>query len=117
MAGINQHLRSLPPSLRRSITFDRGTEFAGYGRLHDTLGMTAYFCQPSAPWQKGSVENSNGRIRRFMPLDTDIASIPEDDLRRLVARLNDTPRKCLGYRTPTEVLREQIALVTAQAPS
>ncbi len=65
MAGINQHLGCLPPSLRRTITFDRGTAFAAYGKLREMLGMTAYFCQPSAPWQKGSVENSNGRVRRF----------------------------------------------------
>lgn len=108
MAGIHQQLRSLPPSLRRTITFDRGTEFANYRRLQDTLGMTAYFCQPSAPWQKGSVENNNGRIRRFLPSDTDIARLPPKELQRLVERLNDTPRKCLGYRTPRDVLAEQI---------
>lgn len=108
MAGIAQQLRSLPPSLRRTITFDRGTEFANYRRLQDALDMTAYFCQPSAPWQKGSVENNNGRIRRFLPSDTDIARLPAKELQRLVERLNDTPRKCLGYRTPWDVLAEQI---------
>jgi IS30 family transposase len=113
IGGIERRLHHLPPSLRRTITFDRGTEFAAYARLRDTLGMTAYFCQPSAPWQKGSVENSNGRVRRFLPLDTDIARIPEDDIDRLVARLNNTPRKCLGYRTPREILAEQIALSAA----
>ncbi|MBW8910618.1 MAG: IS30 family transposase [Sphingomonas sp.] len=109
MNGIDQQLRSLPAALRRSITFDRGTEFANYRRLQEMLGMQAYFCQPSAPWQKGSVENNNGRIRRFLPSDTDIARLPGKDLQRLVQRLNDTPRKCLGYRTPSEVLTEQIA--------
>ncbi|WP_231626246.1 IS30 family transposase [Novosphingobium sp. AAP83] len=63
MAGIEQHLG--PPSqiLRQSITFDRGTEFAAFATLKTKFGMTSYFCKPSAPWQKGSVENSNGRIR------------------------------------------------------
>lgn len=65
MGGIERRLGALPPSLRRTITFDRGTEFAGYRRLRESLGMTAYFCQPSSPWQKGSVEDSNGRVRRF----------------------------------------------------
>ena len=110
MAGIQRCLRPLPAALRRSITFDRGTEFAAFAVLKASLGMTSYFCKPSAPWQKGSVENSNGRIRRFLPLDTDIASTTELELRTIVDRLNRTPRKCLGYRTPLEVLDEQIAL-------
>lgn len=110
MAGIGRQLRFLPPSLRRTITFDRGSEFANYRQLQTTLGMTAYFCQPSAPWQKGSVENNNGRIRRFLPLDTDIARVSGTELRRLIERLNDTPRKCLGYRTPRDVIAEQIAI-------
>ncbi|MGK6324634.1 IS30 family transposase [Sphingomonas sp. DT-51] len=116
MEGIERHLGTLPPSLRRTITLDRGTEFAGYGRLRERLGMTAYFCQPSAPWQKGSVENSNGRIRRFLPSDTDIAQVPRAELEQLVDRLNRTPRKCLGYRTPDEVLAEQVALVLKAEP-
>ncbi len=88
-AGIHQQLRFLPPSLRRTISFDRGAEFANHRRLQDTLGMTAHFCQRSAPWQKGSVENNNGRIRRFLPSDTDIARLPAMELQRLVERLND----------------------------
>nr|WP_157968818.1 IS30 family transposase [Sphingomonas sp. FARSPH] len=116
MEGIERHLGTFPPSLRRTITLDRGTEFAGYGRLRESLGMTAYFCQPSAPWQKGSVENSNGRIRRFLPSDTDIAQVPRGELEQLVDRLNRTPRKCLAYRTPGEVLAEQVALVLEAEP-
>ena len=108
MAGIDQGLRPLPPSLRRSMTFDRGTEFSTYGVLKQKLGVTSYFCQPSAPWQKGSVENNNGRIRRFLPLDCDIALISDTELAAIANRLNQTPRKCLGYRTPHEVLTEQI---------
>src|SRR3546814_10523525 len=64
MAGIDRQLRILPPSLRQSITFDPGTEFAAFLILREKLGMASYFCMPSAPWQKGSVENNNGRIRR-----------------------------------------------------
>jgi IS30 family transposase len=108
MTGIEHHLGTLPQTLRQSITFDRGTEFAAFATLKQSLGVTSYFCKPSAPWQKGSVENSNGRIRRFLPLDTNIAALPDVDLVALTQRLNDTPRKCLGFRTPAEVLREQI---------
>ncbi|MDR7155742.1 IS30 family transposase [Sphingobium xenophagum] len=73
--------------------------------------MTSYFCIPSAPWQKGSVENSNDRIRRFLPLDTDIALVSDNELQKMVERLNNTPCKCLDYRTPQEVLGVQIAIL------
>jgi IS30 family transposase len=116
MEGIERHLGTLPPSLRRTITLDRGTEFARYGRLRESLGMTAYFCQPSAPWQKGSVENSNGRVRRFLPSDTDIAQVSRAELEQLVDRLNRTPRKCLAYRTPGDILAEQIAMALKAGP-
>ncbi|CAH0496707.1 IS30 family transposase [Novosphingobium sp. CECT 9465] len=108
MTGIERCLRPLPPALRRSITFDRGTEFSGYRALKTSLGVDAYFCKPSAPWQKGSVENGNGRLRRFLPLDTDLAEIPDSHLQSVADRLNRTPRKCLGYRTPLDVLTEEI---------
>lgn len=108
ITGIERRLRSLPPPLRRSITFDRGTEFARYPRLASALNIVSYFCQASAPWQKGSVENTNGRIRRFLPFDTDISAISDRQLQSMVDRLNDTPRKCLEYRTPREVLSEQL---------
>ncbi|WP_422125416.1 IS30 family transposase [Sphingobium arseniciresistens] len=113
MAGIQHHLHSMPPSLRQSITFDRGTEFAAFKTLQEKLDMTSYFCLPSAPWQKGSVENSNGRIRRFLPSETDIALLSDKEIQTVVDRLNRTPRKCLGYRTPQEVLEEQITLLKA----
>ena len=108
MQGIERHLHPLPQTLRQTITFDRGTEFAAFATLKTKLGMTSYFCKPSAPWQKGSVENSNGRIRRFLSLDTDISELSETDLAAITNRLNHTPRKCLGFRTPAEVLNEQI---------
>jgi IS30 family transposase len=110
MGGIERGLCPLPPALRRSITFDRGTEFSGFRALKTSIGVDAYFCKPSAPWQKGSVENGNGRLRRFLPLDTDLANIPDSQLQAVAERLNRTPRKCLGYRTPLEVLSEQIAM-------
>jgi transposase, IS30 family len=113
MAGIERQLSPLPASLRRSLTFDRGTEFAAYPVLASRLGIISYFCQPSAPWQKGSVENGNGRLRRFLPLDTDIAMIDDHELDHIAARLNRTPRKCLGYRTPHDIFTEQIRLAKA----
>ncbi|WP_436017079.1 IS30 family transposase [Phenylobacterium sp. LjRoot219] len=69
MNSLGEELGRLPADARRTATFDRGTEFAAYPALKTSLGMDAYFCAPQAPWQKGTVENTNGRLRRFLPLD------------------------------------------------
>jgi IS30 family transposase len=114
MAGIEKGLAPLPSACRQSITFDRGSEFTGYAALRSMLGMESYFCAPQAPWQKGTVENTNGRLRRFLPLDTDLAARTHEELAALAHRMNATPRKCLQFRTPAEVLH---AFVTASAPS
>src|SRR3546814_8510866 len=75
MAGIDRQLRILPPSLRQSITFDPGTEFAAFLILREKLSIASYFCMPSAPCQKVSVEITNDRLRRFLPLDTELAKL------------------------------------------
>jgi len=89
----------LPAFARQSFTFDRGTEFAGFRALEDGIGARSWFCDPSAPWQKGAIENTNKRIRRFMPSKTDLAAVSQRDLTHLARHLNDQPRKCLGYKT------------------
>ena len=104
MSGMIEKLQALPASARQSITFDRGTEFSSYRLLKHKLGIDSYFCKPQAPWQKGTVENTNGRVRRFLSRDADIAVLSEETLIDICERLNETPRKCLGYRTPAEVL-------------
>ncbi|MBB3429167.1 IS30 family transposase [Rhizobium sp. BK312] len=71
--------------------------------MEDGIGARSWFCDPSAPWQKGAVENANKRIRRFMPGHTDLAPVSQRDLIHLTRHLNDQPRKCLGYKTPAEV--------------
>lgn len=93
----------LPGFARQSFTFDRGTEFTAFRALEAGIGARSWFCDPSAPWQKGAVENVNKRIRRFMPGDTDLAAVSQRHLIQLARHLNDQPRKCLNYRTPTEV--------------
>ena len=94
---------ALPASLRRSITFDNGTEFAYHHRLNHQLAMATYFCDPHAPWQKGGIENAIGRMRRRLPRKTDLAALDRHALDRLVAAYNHTPRKCLGFQTPAAV--------------
>ena len=106
MSGIASRLGELPPRARRSITLDRGTEFAFFSTLKRDLGIDSWFCKPQAPWQKGSVENANGRLRRFLPRHTDLATVSERQLRAIGERIDATPRKCFGFRSPRGVLEE-----------
>lgn len=95
----------MPPRLRKTITFDNGTEFARHRMLH-RLAFKTFFCDPYAPWQKGGIENAIGRMRRFMPRKTDLATLPNKRFKALVSAYNNTPRKCLDFRTPAEAFSE-----------
>ena len=99
---------AIDPRLRKSITFDNGTEFAQHLLLVDQLDVQTYFCDPHSPWQKGTIENAIGRLRRFLPRTTDISTIDDDALNACIAAYNNTPRKCLGFQTPAEVLLAQL---------
>jgi IS30 family transposase len=110
---ITRQLGKLPEAARKTISFDNGNEFAEHHRLHQTLGLQTFFCDPHSPWQKGGVENSIGRLRRFLPRKTDLSLITPASLEAQVLRLNNTPRKCLDFKTPAEafsVLRSTVAL-------
>lgn len=103
MDKIVETFSPLPAFARSSFIIDRSTEFAGFRALEDGIGARSWFCDPSAPWQKGAVENANERIRRVMLGDNDLAEVPQSALVQLAHHLNHLPRKCLGYKTPTEV--------------
>jgi IS30 family transposase len=100
-------LAPLPAELRRTLTFDNGTEFARHHWLHN-LGLETFFCDPYSPWQKGGIENAIGRMRRLLPRKTDLATLPDKRFFTLVQAYNKTPRKCLDYRTPAETLLDQL---------
>ena len=102
IGAIGEVLAELPPAARQTITFDRGSEFLGYQQLAKSCGIDSYFCDPHSPWQKGSVENANGRLRRFLPGELDLATLTPAHLHQIERQMNDTPRKCLGFRTPQE---------------
>ena len=102
IGAIGEVLAELPATARQTITFDRGSEFLGYAELNRSHGIEAYFCDPHSPWQKGSVENTNGRLRRFLPGELDLATLTPARLHEIERQMNDTPRKCLGFRTPQE---------------
>ena len=92
----------LPRRLRRTVTFDNGTEFARHGNLR-AIGIKTFFCDPHSPWQKGGIENAIGRLRRFIPRKTDLATLSDQEFLAILRAYNQTPRKCLGYKTPAEV--------------
>ena len=95
-------LGALPLEMRRSVTFDNGTEFARHYELH-AIGTETFFCDARSPWQKGGVENAIGRLRRELPRKTDLDGAPDEELAVCALRSNNTPRAVLGYRTPVEV--------------
>jgi len=102
-AQLHNWLSRLPPQLRRTLTQDNGTEFANHRKLRDALGINTYFCNPHSPWQKGGIENANGRLRRFLPRKADLRHCSPQQIDAIAQGHNNTPRKCLGFKTPAEL--------------
>jgi IS30 family transposase len=103
IGGIYNIIKSSPLKIWDSLTFDRGPEFMEYPQLEQKTKCKIYFCDPRAPWQRGSNENTNGRLRRYLPKKHSIDETSQEDLDRIAILVNNTPRKCLGYETPREV--------------
>src|SRR5712691_699694 len=101
-------LKPLPDTLRQTITFDNGTEFALHHQLNTQLGMQTFFCDTHSPWQKGGIENAIGRMRRTLPRKTNLAGLDPDTLNTSVAAYNNTPRKCLAFQSPAEAFLSQL---------
>lgn len=104
--AITKSIESLPQPAWKTITFDNGGEGANHVRLKEAFNLQTYFCDPYASWQKGGVENVNGIIRRSLPRSTNLSLLTDQDIYEIQERINNTPRKSLGYWTPSEVLRE-----------
>jgi len=106
-------LLDMPVSWVKTITFDNGTEFAGHPKISHVLPASIYFAAPYAAYQRGTNENTNGLIRRYLPKGTDFRNVTQHQLDQIAQELNNRPRKKLGYRTPNEVFQEirQQALV------
>ena len=101
-------LAPLPAEMRRTLTQDNGTEFALHDKLRKAIGIDTYFCDPHSPWQKGGIENANGRIRRCLPRNTNLDLCSNNDIDDVALALNNTPRKCLAFKTPAELFSEQL---------
>lgn len=98
----------IDPCLRKSITFDNDTAFAQHTLLRAMRDMTTWFCDAYASWQKGGIENANGRLRRWLPRKLDIDQLSDEDIQEIVLTVNLTPRKCLGFRTPFQAILDEL---------
>ena len=105
-AAMIREMGALPEHLRRSITWDRGTELAEYARIQTALDLTLYFCDPHSPWQRGTNENTNRLLRFWFEKGSDLSAHTPEDLRRVAATLNRRPRPTLEFQTPADRLNE-----------
>jgi len=105
-SAIIRRLSNHPESLVKSITYDNGSENVLHQDINKKLGSDSYFCAPYHSWEKGSVEQVNGLIRRVFPKGTDFSKVSAKEINRVEKLLNNRPRKCLNYQTPYEVFRQ-----------
>jgi IS30 family transposase len=108
VAAIARAIRKLPAELRRSLAWDRGGEMAQHKTFSIATDVKVYFCDPRSPWQRGSNENTNGLLRQYFPKATDLSQHSQAKLNTIANRLNNRPRKTLGFRTPGEVFNEAL---------
>ena len=106
VSALSKHVRKLPRELRRSLTWDRGKEMADHKRFTFATDVQVYFCDPRSPWQRGSNENTNGLLRQYFPKGTDLSVYSQSYLNRIALRLNQRPRKTLGFASPADKLAE-----------
>ena len=109
VAALSKHVLKLPPTLRRSLTWDRGHEMAKHKTFTVDTNVKVYFCDPQSPWQRGTNENTNGLLRQYFPKKTDLSGYSQADLNKVALRLNQRPRQTLGFQTPASKLRDSVA--------
>jgi IS30 family transposase len=111
VTALTKQVRKLPAELRRSLTWDRGMELAEHKRFTVATNVQVYFCDPQSPWQRGTNENTNGLLRQYFPKGTDLSQYSQVDLNKIALRLNQRPRKTLGFHTPAAKLEASVALI------
>jgi len=106
--ALKKKIRKLPNEVRKSLTWDRGSELACHKELSVDAGIKIYFCDPQSPWQRGTNENTNGLLRQYMPRKTDLSVYSQVALNKIARQLNQRPRKTLGFKTPAEVFERAL---------
>jgi IS30 family transposase len=109
VAALSKHVRKLPATLRRSLTWDRGLEMAKHKDFTVATNVKVYFCDPQSPWQRGTNENTNLLLRQYFPRGTDLSVHSQAHLDQIALRLNQRPRKTLGFQTPASKLQASVA--------
>ena len=107
-AALVEAMRRMPPDKRRTETFDNGREFSAHESISRRLGLAVYFADPYSSWQRGTNENTNGLLRQYLPKSRDFGDLTAHELASYTWQLNNRPRKCLNYRTPTEVFHRHV---------
>lgn len=102
-------MAQLPATLNKTLTWDQGQEMANHAQITQATGLAIYFCDPHAPWQRATSENTNGLLRQYFPKGTDLSIHPPDHLNHVAAQLNTRPRKRLGWKTPAEALDQLLS--------
>ena len=111
VSAMIKQAKKLPNELYKSLTLDRGSEFADHPRLKVEANVDVYFCDPSSPWQRGSNENTNRLLRQYFPKGTDISLHSQAKLNAVARQLNERPRKTLAYETPADRFKACVALI------
>jgi len=109
VGALSKHVRKLPATLRRSLTWDRGLEMAKHKDFTVATDVKVYFCDPQSPWQRGTNENTNLLLRQYFPRGTDLSIHSQAQLDQVALRLNQRPRKTLGFKTPASKLQASVA--------
>lgn len=110
VAALKKQVLKLPAELRKSLTWDRGTELAAHKSFSVETNIAVFFCDPQSPWQRGSNENTNGLLRQYFPNADDLSIYSQAELNKVARQLNERPRKTLGFRTPADMLNAAVAL-------
>src|SRR4029077_8820049 len=117
VAALSQHVRKLPATLKRSLTWDRGLEMAKHKDFTVATDVQVYFCDPQSPWQRGTNENTNLLLRQYFPRGTDLSHYSQAELDQVALRLNQRPRKTLGFETPASKLQASVATTHRDHPT
>jgi IS30 family transposase len=112
VGALSQHVRKLPATLKRSLTWDRGLEMAKHKDFTVATDVQVYFCDPQSPWQRGTNENTNLLLRQYFPRGTDLSGYSQEQLDQVSLLLNQRPRKTLGFHTPADKLQASVASTT-----